>query len=114
MKIGKVIMICLHTMIYLFPCHIYTTSLLMIIMLNRQAKEIASKKMVLTRPLPIMLFKLLIMLLSNGPNFSYYAPMMLQCAHLCSIKLHNINFCYLSLKVNLFIQSHLFQSSSEH
>ena len=41
---------------------------------------------VITRPEPIMLIKLPIMLLSNAmlQNFPYYAPIMLHCTQLCS------------------------------
>ena len=37
-----------------------------------------------------MLFKLPIMLLSNAPNYPYYAPIMLHCAQLCSIMLRKL------------------------
>ena len=53
------------------------------------------------RPEPIMLLKLpIVMLLSNAPNFSLLCP---NYAPLCPIMLRSINYCYLSLKINLFL-----------
>ena len=56
-----------------------------------------------TRPEPIMLFKLPIMLLSNAPKFSLLCP---NYAPLCPIMLHYAPanaVMYLSMKINLFL-----------